>query len=96
MFTKQETRNEKHETRNENTKHETRNEKQETRNEKQETRNPKPHPVPDYALVVGNPARHIGWMSEYGHRLHFVDDKAKCQESGEEYVLEEGEVRKVT
>jgi UDP-2-acetamido-3-amino-2,3-dideoxy-glucuronate N-acetyltransferase len=52
--------------------------------------------VPDYALVVGNPARHMGWMSEYGQRLHFVDGKAKCPESGEEYMLEEGEVRKVT
>jgi len=51
--------------------------------------------VPDYALVVGNPARHIGWMSEYGHRLHFKDGKATCPESGEEYVLEEGKVRKI-
>ncbi len=51
--------------------------------------------VPDYALVVGNPARQTGWMSEYGHRLHFVEGKATCLESGEEYVLEEGVVRKV-
>lgn len=51
--------------------------------------------VPDYALVVGNPARQTGWMSEYGHRLHFIDGKATCPESGEAYVLEDGVVRKV-
>src|SRR6056297_1246915 len=46
--------------------------------------------VPDYALVVGNPAKHIGWMSEYGHRLHFNDNgKAVCPESKETYILEE-------
>jgi UDP-2-acetamido-3-amino-2,3-dideoxy-glucuronate N-acetyltransferase len=52
--------------------------------------------VPAYALVVGNPARQIGWMSEYGHRLNF-DEKgvAFCPESGEEYRLEEGKVRKI-
>jgi UDP-2-acetamido-3-amino-2,3-dideoxy-glucuronate N-acetyltransferase len=51
--------------------------------------------VPDYALLVGNPAKQIGWMSEYGHRLHF-DEKgiAKCPESDEEYLLEDGVVRK--
>ncbi len=52
--------------------------------------------VPDYALVVGNPAKHIGWMSEYGHRLEFDDSgKAKCPESGEEYNLKNGEVTKI-
>lgn len=52
-------------------------------------------PIPAYALVVGNPARHIGWMSEFGHRLHF-DDKgvAVCDESGETYTLENNCVRK--
>jgi UDP-2-acetamido-3-amino-2,3-dideoxy-glucuronate N-acetyltransferase len=52
--------------------------------------------VPDYALVVGNPARHVGWMSEYGHRLHF-DEKgeAVCPESGEKYRLENNRVTKV-
>lgn len=51
--------------------------------------------VPDYALLVGNPAKQIGWMSEYGHRLHF-DEKgiAKCPESDQEYLLEDGVVRK--
>ena len=39
--------------------------------------------VPDYALVVGNPARHIGWMSENGHKLRFNEDgMASCPESG--------------
>jgi UDP-2-acetamido-3-amino-2,3-dideoxy-glucuronate N-acetyltransferase len=48
-----------------------------------------------YALVVGNPAKQIGWMSEYGHRLHFdAEGKAVCPESGEGYVLAEGRVRK--
>lgn len=53
-------------------------------------------PVPAYALVVGNPAKQIGWMSEYGHRLHF-DKKglAVCEESGENYILENNCVRKI-
>ncbi|MCT2564662.1 acyltransferase [Chryseobacterium herbae] len=44
--------------------------------------------VPDYALVMGNPARQIGWMSEYGHQLIF-DEKgtAVCEESGQKYQL---------
>lgn len=52
--------------------------------------------VPAYALVVGNPAKQIGWMSEYGHRLEF-DDRgvAVCPESGEEYRLEQGSVKKI-
>jgi UDP-2-acetamido-3-amino-2,3-dideoxy-glucuronate N-acetyltransferase len=42
--------------------------------------------VPDYALVVGNPARHIGWMSEYGHRLEFdAQGHAICPESKQVY-----------
>jgi UDP-2-acetamido-3-amino-2,3-dideoxy-glucuronate N-acetyltransferase len=51
--------------------------------------------VPAYALVIGNPAKHVGWMSEYGHRLEF-DDKgiARCPESGEYYQLRNGIVRK--
>ena len=49
-----------------------------------------------FALVVGNPAKHIGWMSEYGHRLSF-DEKnmAICPESKERYQLENGRVRKL-
>lgn len=44
--------------------------------------------VPDYALVIGNPAKHIGWVSRLGHRLEFEDKQAVCPESGERYVLE--------
>lgn len=52
--------------------------------------------VPDYALVVGNPARQIGWMSEYGHRLRFDENGiAECPESGEKYELNDGKVRKI-
>lgn len=49
-----------------------------------------------YALVVGNPSRQIGWVSEYGHRLRF-DEKgeARCPESGERYLLKEGGVVKI-
>jgi UDP-2-acetamido-3-amino-2,3-dideoxy-glucuronate N-acetyltransferase len=52
--------------------------------------------VPDYALVVGNPARQTGWMSEYGHKLKFDQDGiAVCLESGEKYKLEKGQVVKM-
>lgn len=52
--------------------------------------------VPPYALVVGNPSRQIGWVSEYGHRLMFDDDgMATCPETGQRYRLEEGRVRRV-
>ena len=50
-----------------------------------------------YALVVGNPARQIGWVSEYGHRLDFNDtDIATCKESGEKYQLLENRVVKIS
>ena len=53
--------------------------------------------VPEYALVVGNPAKHIGWMSEFGHRLEFDESgKATCQESKEKYQLKEGKVVKLS
>ncbi|NOU46760.1 MAG: N-acetyltransferase [Bacteroidales bacterium] len=52
--------------------------------------------VPAYALVVGNPARQIGWMSEFGQRLHFdKDGVAICEESKEKYQLEGNLVRKI-
>ncbi len=51
--------------------------------------------VKEYALVVGNPSRQIGWMSEYGHRLEFdANGRATCPESGENYVLRDGHVTK--
>ena len=52
--------------------------------------------VPDYALIVGNPGRHIGWMSEYGHRLHFNEEGiAICPESKEKYQLNNNIVTKI-
>lgn len=51
--------------------------------------------VKDYALVVGNPAKQIGWVSEYGHSLQFEDGKAICPESNQEYKLEGELVRRV-
>lgn len=52
--------------------------------------------VPAYALVVGNPSRQIGWMSTYGHRLHFNEaGKATCPESKEVYQLRDGAVQKI-
>jgi len=52
--------------------------------------------VPAYALVVGNPAKHIGWMSEFGQRLKFDENNiAVCSESKERYRLENGRVTKI-
>lgn len=52
--------------------------------------------VGDYALVIGNPARHIGWMSEFGHRLDFDEQGvASCRESGQRYQLVNGEVSRI-
>ena len=52
--------------------------------------------VPAYALVVGNPARQIGWMSEFGHRLEFNSDGiAICPESNEKYKLLNHTVKKI-
>jgi len=52
--------------------------------------------VPPYALVIGNPARFSGWISQYGHRLRFDENnEAVCPESGEVYVIEHNSVRKI-
>lgn len=52
--------------------------------------------VADYALVVGNPAKQIGWVSEYGHRLNFDETgTAVCPESGEIYSLLENQVKRI-
>lgn len=52
--------------------------------------------VPAYALMVGNPARQLGWMSEYGHRLVFDNyGIAVCPESNEKYELKENQVQKL-
>jgi UDP-2-acetamido-3-amino-2,3-dideoxy-glucuronate N-acetyltransferase len=53
--------------------------------------------VPAYALIVGNPGRQIGWMSEHGERLHFDGEGlAVCPGSGEQYQLQAGSVEKVS
>ncbi len=53
-------------------------------------------PVKPYALVVGNPAHQIGWVSEYGHRLNFNEEgTATCPETGEIYKLENNEVTRI-
>ena len=52
--------------------------------------------IKDYALVVGNPAKQIGWMSEYGHRLNFDENGiAVCPESNEKYILSDDIVKKL-
>ncbi|MFN8231140.1 MAG: acyltransferase [Bacteroidia bacterium] len=53
--------------------------------------------VPDFALLVGNPARQIGWMSEFGHRLEFdANGKATCAESGQTYQLKNNLVERIS
>lgn len=53
--------------------------------------------VPDFALVAGNPARHVGWVSEAGKKLAF-DRKgfASCEKSGKTYKLENGALREIS
>ncbi|MEO8861984.1 MAG: acyltransferase [Ginsengibacter sp.] len=52
--------------------------------------------VPPYALIVGNPGRQKGWMSEYGHKLQFDErNKAICPESRQEYILENNLVKRI-
>ena len=52
--------------------------------------------VEDYSLVVGNPGKHIGWVSEYGHRLVFDNkDIAFCPESNQKYILKENKVKRL-
>ncbi len=55
------------------------------------TKNVKP-----YALLMGNPAKQTGWMSEYGHKLNFENNRATCPESGEEYELQNDTVKRVS
>ncbi|MFT4779935.1 MAG: UDP-2-acetamido-3-amino-2,3-dideoxy-glucuronate N-acetyltransferase [Flavobacteriales bacterium] len=52
--------------------------------------------IPAYSLWVGNPAKQLGWMSEFGHRLEFDSSgNAICEESGDIYILENGKVHKL-
>jgi len=55
--------------------------------------------VPDYALVVGVPARHIGWMSEYGEQLDLPltgEGSARCNHTGAEYQLSNNKVVRIS
>lgn len=53
-------------------------------------------PVKPYALVVGNPARQIGWVSEYGHRLVFDESQlASCPETAQQYRLDKDQVKRI-
>ncbi|MCA6435731.1 MAG: N-acetyltransferase [Bacteroidetes bacterium] len=53
--------------------------------------------VPDYALLVGNPARQTGWMSEYGQKLVFdANGQAVCSESGQKYQLINNRVERIS
>lgn len=52
--------------------------------------------VPAYALIVGNPGKQAGWMSEFGHRLNFDENNiAICPESGQKYLLKDDRVTKL-
>jgi len=52
--------------------------------------------VLDYSLVVGNPSKHIGWVSEYGHRLKFNDKGIGiCIESSQEYFIDNNTVKRI-
>lgn len=52
--------------------------------------------VLDYALVVGNPARQVGWVSEFGHKLSFEDGKAECPESGQLYEQTDYGIKRIS
>ena len=51
--------------------------------------------VPAFALIIGNPGKQTGWVSEYGHKLKFTDGKATCPESGQKYELHNNQVEKI-
>jgi UDP-2-acetamido-3-amino-2,3-dideoxy-glucuronate N-acetyltransferase len=52
--------------------------------------------IPAYALVVGNPSKQIGWISEYGHKLSFNQFNISiCPESGIKYLLDQGKISKI-
>lgn len=53
--------------------------------------------VPAFALVVGNPSKQTGWMSEYGHKLQFNEGgEATCPESGQTYKLKDNQVQRIS
>jgi len=52
--------------------------------------------VKSYALLVGNPAKQLGWVSEFGHRLDFENGIAVCPESKQQYKLENDQVTRIS
>ncbi|MAM29998.1 MAG: N-acetyltransferase [Flavobacteriaceae bacterium] len=53
--------------------------------------------IPDYALVIGNPAKQIGWVGEYGHKLNFNKDNiAVCPESKQTYKIDKKTVKRIS
>ena len=52
--------------------------------------------VKPYALLVGNPAKQLGWVSEFGHRLDFENGIAVCPESKQQYKLENDQVTRIS
>lgn len=55
------------------------------------------NPVKPHSLVVGNPGRQIGWVSEYGHTLKFDEqNKATCPETNQQYVLENDALKRIS
>ena len=52
--------------------------------------------VKSYALLVGNPAKQLGWVSEFGHRLEFENGIAVCPESKQQYKLENDQVTRIS
>jgi len=52
--------------------------------------------IKEFALVVGNPSKQIGWVGEYGHRLNFNEEgRATCEESSQEYELKNDIVKRI-
>lgn len=52
--------------------------------------------IPPYSLWAGNPARQMGWISKYGHKLEFDNNGiAVCPESGEKYILKDNQVKQI-
>ncbi len=51
-------------------------------------------PVPSFALVTGNPARQVGWVSEQGYKLFFLEGNAFCEEEQQGYTLQDNRVQK--
>ena len=51
--------------------------------------------VPAHALIIGNPGRQVGWVSEFGHKLEFMNNVAICPENGNKYILANNSVEEI-